>query len=85
MKSKTCALVAISVLIVFMAWPCFTWPVVEVRDGWTDESHMEADVASWTVKRPPTPAEVVFRVVTCAASLLLGIALMRVLRSKKAR
>jgi hypothetical protein len=83
MKSKICALIAISVLIIFMAWQCFTWPVVEAAGRWTDENHVEADMASWTaVERPPTYAEVVARGIFCGPSLLLGIALVRILRSK---
>jgi hypothetical protein len=85
MKSKVCALIAISVLIVFMAWQCFTWPVAEMGGRWVKAEYIEAELASSVpVERPPMPAEVVFRGITCAASLLLGVVLMRVLRSRKA-
>ena len=84
MKSKICALVAISVLIAFMAWQCFTWPVIEMDGRWVEEEHIETYLATSTPhQRPPMPAEIAFRVLTCAASLLLGAALVRVLRSRK--
>ena len=84
MKSKVCALIAISAIITCMAWQCVTWPVVEMGGRWVKNKY-ELEVALKTpVERPPTAGEVVVGGVACTASLLLGIALMRVLRSTKA-
>jgi heme A synthase len=84
MKSKACALIAISVLVVFMAWQCFTWPVVEMGERWV-RNEREAELAlNASVERPPTAGEMAARSAACTASLLLGAALVWVLRSRKA-
>ena len=84
MRFKIAVRVGVFVLIAFMAWACFTWPVVEASGVWTDESHVEADTASLQpVERPPTPMEVALRGAICAASLLLGFAIVRAARSRK--
>jgi len=84
MKSKVCAFIAISILIAFMAWQCFTWPVVEMGSRWV-HNEQEAELAlTAPIERPPTAGEVFVRGVACTSSLLLGTALMRVLRSKRA-
>ena len=84
-KSKVSASIAISVLIVFMAWQCFTRPVMEMGGHWVKEENIEADLASSEhVERPPTGGEVFARGLTCAASLLLGSVLIRTLRLRNA-
>jgi hypothetical protein len=87
MKPRFYALIAIAVLIVFMAWQCYTWPVVESDEHWVytrNSKVVDAELASRPpVERPPTTGEVVFRGVTCFASLLLAMALLRALSTKK--
>jgi len=84
MKFKVGALIAISILIASMAWACFTWPVREAGGRWVYSDYEAEQVLKIPVERPPTGGEVFLRGMACTASLLLGVAVMRVLRSKKA-
>lgn len=83
MKSKVCTLIAISVLTIFMAWQCVTWPVVEMGGRWVKSESEAQQALSAPVERPPTTGEVAVRCAACTASLLVGAALVRVLRSAK--
>jgi len=83
MRFKVGALIVIAVLIAFMAWACFTWPVAEMGGRWVHSDYEAEVVFRNQVERPPTGGEVFVRGIACTASLLLGVALMRVLRSKK--
>jgi hypothetical protein len=67
-----------------MAWQCFTWPVVEMGGHWVNNEYEAELTLRVPVERPPTAGEVVVRGMACTESLLLGVAVMRVLRSKKA-
>jgi hypothetical protein len=83
MKLKIAAFVMLAVLIGFAAWACITWPVIETPGVWVDYEYEAKNVAPLPpVKRPPTVGEVMIRGVACGTSLILGVALIRHLRSK---
>ncbi len=84
MKLKIAALVMLTALIGFAAWACATWPVLEAPGVWIDYEYEAKKVAPLPpVNRPPTLGEVMIRGIACGTSLILGLALIRHLRSKR--